>query len=355
MKTSSWLCRDEMDRERVLDMEHRLRPMRMAAMGVIVLALLVTAPLVGWWTTAPVLVAAGLFALAESRLPYVKRPEYIMFGAWAGAEVLIAAAITLAGETGLVAMSWLAIPVVTLSARFSLRGVIVGVTLVLALVLAVGLGANTAAVLDDPTLITAPITVVIAVALLSTALMRSDFEHRSQAVIDQLTGMLNRNALTTRAAELAQQSKVSGEPIGLIVGDLDHFKKINDSRGHATGDAVLTDVAYVLRKRLRAFDLAYRMGGEEFLVLLPGADLEQTAEIAEQLRAGIAANTVGGEHVTMSFGVSASPRGTSFDYDKVFADADAGLYEAKRSGRNRVCRSAPEVGELHPGLAETAA
>jgi diguanylate cyclase (GGDEF)-like protein len=229
------------------------------------------------------------------------------------------------------------------------------VAFALVLLLAVAFGVNAGAVADDPTLVIAPVTAVIAIAMLSTALMRSDFEHRSEAVIDQLTGMLNRNALATRAAELSQQSEVSGEPVGLIVGDLDHFKEINDSRGHAIGDAVLTDVAYVLRKRLRAFDLAYRMGGEEFLVLLPGADLEQTAEMAEQLRAGVAADTVGGgERVTMSFGVSASQHGSRFNYDEVFAEADSGLYEAKRNGRNRVCASMFEVGGPQSSSVETA-
>ena len=146
---------------------------------------------------------------------------------------------------------------------------------------------------------------------------------------------------------------MSGQPIGLIVGDLDHFKEVNDSSGHAAGDAVLIDVAYRMRKQLRAFDLAYRLGGEEFLVLLPGADLQQSTALANQLREGIAARTAGGQHVTMSFGVSASENGAVFDYATVFAQADAALYEAKRSGRNRVCNTIPHTtsdvrAALHP-------
>jgi diguanylate cyclase (GGDEF)-like protein len=133
-------------------------------------------------------------------------------------------------------------------------------------------------------------------------------------------------------------SRRTGQPVGLIVGDLDHFKDVNDGHGHATGDAVLQDVAYVLRKQLRAFDLAYRIGGEEFLVLLPGANLEQTAAMAERLRRGVEADTVGGGlSVTMSFGVSASASDFAFDYQSVCEEADSALYEAKRQGRNRVC------------------
>jgi diguanylate cyclase (GGDEF)-like protein len=149
--------------------------------------------------------------------------------------------------------------------------------------------------------------------------------------------------------ELAQQSELTGESIGIIVGDLDHFKEINDTRGHSVGDIVLKEVAYQMRKQLRAFDLAYRLGGEEFLILLPGSDLAQSAELAEQLRVGIAETSVaGGVAVTMSFGVGASRRGETFDYGRVFKTADAALYRAKGNGRDQVCLSdaptAPALG-----------
>jgi diguanylate cyclase (GGDEF)-like protein len=113
---------------------------------------------------------------------------------------------------------------------------------------------------------------------------------------------------------------------------------------------VLTDVAYLMRKQLRAFDLAYRLGGEEFLVLLPGADINQAAKMAELLRQNVAAQTVGdGQHVTISFGVSASARETRFDYPTVFAQADRALYEAKRDGRDRVRLATPAP---HPARAD---
>ena len=104
------------------------------------------------------------------------------------------------------------------------------------------------------------------------ALRESDIEHRGAAVLDPLTGMLNRSALNGRVAEIEEQSKLTGQPVGLIVADLDHFKAINDTHGHAVGDAVLRHVAYVLRRELRAYDLAYRLGGEEFAIVLLGAD-----------------------------------------------------------------------------------
>jgi diguanylate cyclase (GGDEF)-like protein len=125
----------------------------------------------------------------------------------------------------------------------------------------------------------------------------------------------------------------------VIVGDLDHFKRVNDTFGHPVGDMVLRDVAYILRKQLRAFDLAYRLGGEEFLILLPGAELDAALELAERLREAVSEHPVSAEvSVTMSFGV-ASQRGEDCDDDAAFAKADAALYESKRDGRDRVCAS----------------
>jgi diguanylate cyclase (GGDEF)-like protein len=104
---------------------------------------------------------------------------------------------------------------------------------------------------------------------------------------------------------------------------------------------VLRDVAYTLRKRLRAFDLAYRLGGEEFLVILPGSDGRQAAGVAEGLRRAIATELPAGVEVTMSFGVSASEPGV-FDYERIFASADEALYQAKDAGRDRVCLAGDE-------------
>jgi diguanylate cyclase (GGDEF)-like protein len=347
MAGGSWLCRDDMDRGRMLDMERRIAPVRGAAIGLLGLALIACGPWLGWWTLLPLVLAALGFRIAQPRVETSRRPEYPLFAAWASTEVAIAVAVALSGGPRTPTMAWFAIPVVTLSSRFSHRGVVAGVGLTLALLFTVAFTTAAGPVVHDPTLLIAPAALVITVAMLSTALMRSDLEHRNEAVIDPLTGMLNRNALTTRVAELTQQSALSGEPIGLILADLDHFKQVNDSLGHATGDAVLKDVAYVLRTRLRAFDLAYRLGGEEFLVLLPGADSAQTCALAEELREAVACRSLGsGVDVTLSLGVSASERGAGFDYADVFATADAALYEAKRLGRDQVCSASSLGAEL---------
>ncbi len=343
VSTTSWLCRGDFDRQRLLDMEDRVRPARQKTFVIIALALVATGPWLGWWPLLCLIPGAGCFAIADSLMHRVARPEYVMFGAWVVSELVIAGAVSLNGGPRVPTLSWLAIPVITLSSRFSLRGVAVGVAISMALVLAVAFGVDANAVNSNPPLVIAPFALVLCVALLTIPLMHSDIQHRSDAVIDQLTGLLNRTALSTRVPEIAQQSCITGEPVGLIVGDLDRFKEINDTHGHAVGDAVLKDVAYVVRKQLRAFDLAYRLGGEEFLILLPGSDREHSVKLAERLHEAISGERVGGLEITMSFGVAASEHGEAFDYEPLFEKADAALYEAKQGGRDQVCVSGREA------------
>jgi diguanylate cyclase (GGDEF)-like protein len=344
---TSWLFPDGVDRERMLDMDRRLAPVRGAAFLVLGLALVACGPWLGWWTLIPLGIAAIAFRIAERMVPKSSRPEIALFLAWASTPVILGIAVAISGGPNVPTLSWFAIPVISLSARFSERGTALGVGIVIAMMLAVAFGVDAQAVFDDPPKVIAPFALLVSVALFQTVLMRSDVDTRADAVIDPLTGMLNRKALNSRAMELQEQSALTGEPVGLIVGDLDRFKSINDTLGHATGDAVLKDAAYALRKGLRAFDLTYRIGGEEFLVLLPGASIQQSAELAEHLRGSIESAEPGGQSVTMSFGVTASSHDNSFEYDKLFQQADAALYEAKRGGRNCV-RLAPDAGGVEP-------
>ena len=341
MASESWLFPKGVDRERMLEMDRQLQPVRRASFAVLALALIACGPWLGWWTLIPLGVAAVLFRVADARIGESSRPEYALFGAWAGSQMIIAISVALTGGPLVPTMSWFAIPLVTLGARFSERGIAVGVAYSIVLMLVVAFGVDAGAVLDDPPLLIAPLALMIAIAMFQTVLMRSDVKYRAEAVIDPLTGMLNRKALTLRVEELQQQSLVTKQPVAVVLGDIDHFKLINDTEGHTTGDAVLKDVAYELRRTLRAFDLFYRIGGEEFLVLLPGAGADTASRVAEELRAAIAASPLGGHAVTMSFGVAASAPGERFEYQSVFAEADGALYEAKRAGRNRVCPPAP--------------
>jgi diguanylate cyclase (GGDEF)-like protein len=347
----TWLCSSAAERERLLDMEERIKPVRSAAFGLLAVALLICGPWVGWWTLLPLAIAGLGFALVDRFLERTCHPEFPMAAAWILAQLVIAASVALTGGPDAASVAWLVIPVCTLPARYGTRGVTAGVLFSGALMVIVTLGVDPSVVLAHPEKLAFPLAMLGAVALLSVALMRSDVEHRSEAVIDPLTGMLNRNALTTRTAELAQQAAVVNQPVALIVGDLDRFKSVNDGHGHAAGDAVLKDVAYRIRKQLRAYDLAYRLGGEEFLVVVPGADCERATAIAEDLRRAISDAPSAGLLVTISFGVSASRPG-EFDYEVVFAEADLALYEAKKRGRDQVCARAHDgAGVMVPAYA----
>jgi diguanylate cyclase (GGDEF)-like protein len=235
-------------------------------------------------------------------------------------------------------------PLVTLPARFGVRGVGLGVAFVGALVTVIAIAIEPSQPLPDIYALYALLITLTAVAVLSTALMRSDVDHRTEAVIDGLTGMLNRRALDQRLHELTAQARITGQPVAVIAGDIDHFKRVNDEHGHATGDAVLVEVAYRLRKALRAFDLAYRVGGEEFLVVLPGVDVPAAAKLAEQLRAAVAAEPAVGLRITMSFGIAGTV-GPDLERERLLDAADTALYQAKGRGRDQVVVAAERAFE----------
>ncbi len=158
---------------------------------------------------------------------------------------------------------------------------------------------------------------------------------------DPLTQLLNRRLLDGILKKEHQVARTHEGDYALMLIDVDHFKQINDSYGHAVGDAVLKEVATLIRQHLRITDLAFRYGGEEFLVLLPLSKGADVVAIAEKLRKTIEQNTeLSSEHkdlkVTVSIGVSQYSRHPHPDYIHVLKQADAALYEAKRQGRNRV-------------------
>ena len=332
---STWLCPDEASRQRLLDMDARIQRTRGVAFAVLAIAVAATVPQEGTW---PAIFMAVVFAGFFTMTAVAKRisvPEYAVFATWAFGEAVIAAAVALTGGSRSYALSWLLVPLVTLPARFNARGVAAGVGLAAVLLVSV----TTLVPASDPGIalygVLYPLAGLIAAGVLSTALMHSDLAHRTEAVIDGLTGLLNRRSLGHRLDELEAQAAVTGEPVAVIAGDLDHFKAVNDEHGHATGDAVLVDVAYRIRKGLRAFDLAYRVGGEEFLIVLPGATVAEGTAIAEELREAVSSEPIAGLDVTISFGVAGTGEGP-FTRDELLAAADAALYEAKARGRDCV-------------------
>jgi diguanylate cyclase (GGDEF)-like protein len=161
---------------------------------------------------------------------------------------------------------------------------------------------------------------------------------REQVLRDPLTGLLNRRALDD---EQARTSGADAPALTLVLMDVDHFKRVNDTHGHAIGDAVLRDFAAALRSGLRADDALYRLGGEEFVLLMRGVGSEPAARRVDALRQDVATRSLGGlaERVTFSAGVASAGAGAA-DLDELMQRADRALYQAKRDGRNRTVRDA---------------
>jgi diguanylate cyclase (GGDEF)-like protein len=246
-------------------------------------------------------------------------------------------------------MALMAWPVAGVAGRFHDRAVMLGTGFAMALAGGTIVASDPAVLREDPLSVTLALAALFAVSVVAAAHRDSDIAHRGAAILDPLTGMLNRHALARRTAEIEHQSRLTQEPVGVIVADIDHFKQVNDTHGHGAGDAVLGAVAYVLRRELRAYDLAYRLGGEEFVVLVLGAQAGNAAEVAERLRSAVERETCSGIRVTMSFGVAATRRGDAFSWSDAFSRADAALYQAKAAGRNRVGLAGGEI--PHPGWA----
>jgi diguanylate cyclase (GGDEF)-like protein len=166
------------------------------------------------------------------------------------------------------------------------------------------------------------------------------------AAIDPGSGVFNRRYLQTRIDEELQRSRRHGAPVSLLMLDLDNFKSINDSFGHLAGDAVIKDVAQILRRSVRIFDVCARFGGEEFAILMPGASLDSATKIATRIRERIEAYRctdppLSTLRVTASLGLAVSfPEVSAQD---LVARADDALYLAKREGKNRLRVLGPDA------------
>jgi diguanylate cyclase (GGDEF)-like protein len=164
------------------------------------------------------------------------------------------------------------------------------------------------------------------------------------ATLDALTGFYNRRQLEERIKQEVSSAKRQKRHLCAIMTDIDFFKSVNDTYGHATGDLVLKTVSRVIKHQLRDYDIAGRYGGEEFVILLPYTKLEEAQMVAERLRKAVEAKNIDISKihtdktdikVTISLGVAEYKVG---DYEKtLIRNADKALYEAKETGRNKVC------------------
>jgi diguanylate cyclase (GGDEF)-like protein len=159
---------------------------------------------------------------------------------------------------------------------------------------------------------------------------------RHNARHDVLTELLNRRAGLERLKEECARSRRENEPLSVAVLDLDHFKNINDTYGHESGDEVLREAAQRLRKMVRSYDVIARLGGEEFLLLFPKTSRQIAEEICERIRRGFESKAFLPENVSVTASIGVASFGGDEDEQMLLRRADAALYEAKHSGRNLV-------------------
>lgn len=173
--------------------------------------------------------------------------------------------------------------------------------------------------------------------------LRMEFKRvRHESMVDSLTGIQNRRAFDQSLAECCEQAKSNSEPMCLLLVDIDHFKKVNDSFGHIVGDAVLKRVSEAINDTVRGGDILARYGGEEFVVVLPNTSMEGAERVADNIcnrvRNQSMDKTLDGQsigRVTISVGVALFHASES--QEEFVVRADTALYRAKESGRNRVC------------------
>jgi diguanylate cyclase (GGDEF)-like protein len=333
----SWLAPTPLARERVLERAGAVDSATRISSLLGIVVLIWTAIDINLWALLPAAAIVAVTSLGTVAIKRGLRPEYTDF---VSGLILLAALGIGAGLTGgpsspIVFM--LPVGLVIDALRGVPAGTVAGTGVLCMVFLATSLLADFQAVVDEPLPMFAILTSLVSIAAVAITLSSAEIRYRKAAVLDPLTGLLNRQALEARFEEVRQQAILSDAPISLILFDLDHFKRVNDEYGHDVGDAVLRDVAYEVRKSLRQFELAYRIGGEEFLVVLPGMTEHQAEGTAEQLRSAVErSDGETGIGITASFGVCGAS-GDAVQFETLYRRADEALYTAKRMGRDRVC------------------
>lgn len=198
----------------------------------------------------------------------------------------------------------------------------------------------------DPEELVARMRVHLKIKHLQDDLKRSNELLLELSNTDHLTGLFNRRFLMESLDKEFQRSRRKDGQLALLMLDIDHFKRVNDTHGHLQGDVVLQKVAIHIQKELRSYDVAARYGGEEFVAVLPDTSLKEAFNVADRIRLSVQgmrfAGSLADERITVSLGVAMYPSPYYEDIDGLLRAADNALYQAKERGRNRVIVSDPE-------------
>ena len=272
----------------------------------------------------------------QIKVPRLARPEVWVAVSFSIMQLLVMFGVVFAGrvdEGGMVLLVWACVGV---ASRLPTRAVVPLTAWSIVLYLAAWLLTDPRALIADPALVTVGAGILITCSAIVTTLRNSDSANHAASIIDQLTGLFNRGAFERRIQEHERATTPPAAPTGVVLLDIDHFKGVNDELGHDRGDDVLRSVAETLAAHVREGEELYRLGGEEFIVLLPGTAERAAAEAAERLLASVRSTQHAGVDVTISAGVTASPAGVAFSWRHAYHDADTALYAAKEGGRDQV-------------------
>jgi len=301
----SWLCTTDAELQRYLDLEPNMETARRRVVAIILIPAVITS--VGFGPALGTITAFGVLVALLMEWWRSTRPSTPMRGALsaAGFQFLLTSGVALTGGLRSPWLPWLAIPVMMLACRFRRAVVITG--LVLAAVVAVAAcliaeWAGTARQFPVWYHGLAATALTVALAIVGLTMQSAEIQSRSAANQDPLTGLPNRKALNDTLRHLAPRIWAANKWLCIPACDLDHFKDINDRYGHPRGDEVLVQAAATLQSSLQGIGTVFRIGGEEFVAVLPGVDREDGTRIAERIRHVVSTTPMSDLSITCRWG-----------------------------------------------------
>jgi diguanylate cyclase (GGDEF)-like protein len=261
----TWLCPNELERERLLTTVRWIRPARTALFVILSAIAVGSTSRYGWGPVLPLAVAAIGSTYLYRELERRRSPEYWAGAGWLLTQLMLGVVVAMTGGPRSPVMPWLAIAIVSLVALFSLRGMFVGMTFLFAMLVALTFGLDPHGVAADPTPFLVAIGLLGSVAVFAAALMRSDLAHRDH---DKLTGLPNHAMFAAQLRQALARRERSGGQISLLAVDLDGFGLANDSLGPFAGDQLLRQAATRVSLAARSAELVARRSADEFLILV---------------------------------------------------------------------------------------
>ncbi len=335
MESATRFRLDGVERARVVDFARRLRGTRKPALAVLAVTTVFATTAYGPLILPFVVAIVVGFAQLGRTMRHSRRPEIALALALVWCQLCLVGTIAVAEIYQLDALGLLILPTMAAGTMFPFRWMVAFTVWSTALMTGAAFAIDPVRLAELPPLLFIPLGVMLCVILPAAMIRRLDVESRDTAMIDPLTGALNRYALEARVSELTAQAHVLPLRVGVVMADLDHFKQVNDQLGHDAGDMVLREVVRRMRSVLGPLTPVYRVGGEEFAVLMAGAEETDVEEVAERLRVAVRAEPIVDRDTTMSFGIAAATL-DQHPVARIIEAADQALYQSKRTGRDRV-------------------